>query len=106
MPINPEALFRQVREILEKYTPTYEVWAFGSRVREGAKPFADLDLAIISPEGMPVRQLALLASAFEESDLPVKVDLLDWHSTNPEFQKRIAEDHQVIFRPRDSSRPV
>jgi predicted nucleotidyltransferase len=72
------ALLRQVQDILEEFAPTCEIWAFGSRVRKGAKPFADLDLAIISPDGTQVRQLALLASAFEESDLPFKVDLLDW----------------------------
>ncbi len=93
-------LLRKLQGILEEYVPTCEIWLFGSRVRKGAKPFADVDLAIISPDGTAVRQLALLASAFEESDLPVKVDLLDWHSTNPEFQKRIAEDHEIIFRPR------
>ena len=91
-------LLRRVQDILKEYAPTYEVWAFGSRVRKGAKRFADLDLAIVSPHGMSPRQLAVLANAFEESDLPIKVDLLDWNSTNLEFQKRIAEEHEVISR--------
>jgi predicted nucleotidyltransferase len=91
------SLLRQVRDILQEYAPNYEIWAFGSRVRKGVKPFADLDLAIISPKGISVRQLAVLANAFEESDLPIKVDLLDWNSTNPEFRKRIAEEHEVVF---------
>jgi predicted nucleotidyltransferase len=91
-------LLRRVQDILKEYAPAYEIWAFGSRVRKGAKPFADLDLAIISPQGMSPRQLAILANAFEESDLPIKVDLLDWNSTSPEFQKRITEEHEVIFR--------
>jgi predicted nucleotidyltransferase len=86
-----------VRAILGKYIPTCEVGAFGARVRTGAKPFSDIDLAIISPAGLPIRQLALLSSAFEESDLPVKVDVIEWHSLNPEFRKRISEDHQVVF---------
>jgi len=47
---------------------------------------------------MTPRQLAVLATAFTESDLPIKVDLLDWNSTNPEFQRRIAEEHEVLFR--------
>ena len=92
------ALLRKVQVILEEYAPICEIWAFGSRVRKGAKPFADLDLAIISPQRLSARQLAVLANAFEESDLPIKVDLLDWNSTNPDFQKRIAEEHEVIFR--------
>ncbi len=36
-----------VHAILQKNVPDREVWAFGSRVKGTAKPFSDLDLAII-----------------------------------------------------------
>ena len=99
MPIDLDAaLLRKVQDILKEYAPACEVWAFGSRVRKGAKSFADLDLAIVSSQGMTPRQLAVLADAFAESDLPIKVDLLDWNSTNPEFQRRIAQEYEVLFR--------
>jgi predicted nucleotidyltransferase len=37
-----------VQEILAKYLPNKEVWAFGSRVKGTAKPLSDLDLSIFS----------------------------------------------------------
>ena len=94
-----EPLLREVRHILKEHVPHCEVWVFGSRIGKCAKPFSDLDLAIVSRSAVPVRTMALLADAFEESDLPIKVDLVDLQSTNPAFQERIAGDHEVIFSP-------
>ena len=38
-----------VHAILKQRVPQYAVWAFGSRAAWKAKPFSDLDLAIITP---------------------------------------------------------
>ena len=89
-----------LRRTLEEHVPDCEVWAFGSRIGKNAKPFSDLDLAIVSPERVSVGRIALLAEAFEESDLPMRIDILDWHTTNPSFQQQIAEHHEVVFRPK------
>jgi hypothetical protein len=59
-------------------------------------------LAVVATMSLSTRRLALLANAFEESDLPIKVDVLDWQSTPPAFQRQIAERHEVIFRPIES----
>ena len=92
-------LLDQVRAILKEHVPECEVWAFGSRVGCGSKRFSDLDLAVVATTSLPTRRLALLANAFEESDLPIKVDVVDWQSTAPAFQRRIVEHHEVIFQP-------
>ena len=94
-----QRLLHQVRTILQAYVPDCEVWAFGSRVGSAAKRFSDLDLAIVSAAAIPTRRLALLTNAFEESDLPIKVDVVDWQSTSPALRQRIAEHHEIIFRP-------
>ena len=96
--LEPRVL-QEVQEILRQHVPEYEIWAFGSRVGGGAKRFSDLDLAVVSAAAMPVRRLALLASAFEESDLPLKVDVVDLQSTAPAFRQRITAHHEIIFRP-------
>lgn len=99
MSIDLEArVLQQVREVLRAHVPECEVWVFGSRVTNAAKRFSDLDLAIVSPTALPVRRLALLASAFEESDLPIKVDIVDWRSASLSFREQIAASHEVIFR--------
>jgi predicted nucleotidyltransferase len=99
MSIDLEAgLLHQVTMILKDHVPECEVWVFGSRV-DSAKRFSDLDLAVVSTTPLPTRRLALLANAFEESDLPIKVDVVDWKSTSPAFRQRIQERHEVIYRP-------
>ena len=84
-----------VRAILEKHVPQYEVWAFGSRAKWTAKEFSDLDLAIITEKPLPVKVNAELSEAFEESDLPYKVDVVDWAVTGEGF-KRIISQQKVL----------
>ncbi len=92
-------LLRQVEAILAEHVPDCEVWAFGSRVASGAKQFSDLDLAVVASAPLPTRRLALLAHAFEESDLPIKVDVVEWRSTSAALRQNIAARHEVLLRP-------
>ncbi len=66
-----------VQDILREHAPQCDVWAFGSRVRGDAKPASDLDLAVQGTAPLSIGALAKLAMAFEESDLPMKVDVVD-----------------------------
>ena len=43
-----------VHDILQRHVPGHEVWAFGSRARRRAKPYSDLDLAIITQAPLPL----------------------------------------------------
>ena len=88
--------WQQVSAILQRYLPQYEVWAFGSRVTGKAKPYSDLDLAVISASPLPLALLAEIAEAFSESDLPWKVDLVDWATTSERFQQVIAEQKLAL----------
>jgi type I restriction enzyme S subunit len=85
-----------VRAILQKFVPDREVWAFGSRVKWTAKPFSDLDLAIVGDQSLPVNVVADLAEAFDESELPIKVDVVDWATTGESFRKIIQKDKVVV----------
>ena len=64
-----------VLRILNEIVPDREVRAFGSRVTGKAKPFSDLDLAIMGDEPLSLETRARLEEAFSESDLPWKVDI-------------------------------
>lgn len=85
-----------VRDILQTHVPQYEVWAFGSRAKGSAKPHSDLDLAVISDQPLPLRVSADLSDAFSESDLPWKVDVVDWATTSESFRKIIQADRVVL----------
>ena len=93
-----ELEWQHIAAILQQYLSQYPVWAFGSRVKGKAKPYSDLDLAIISEQPLPLSQLAEVAEAFSESDLPWKVDLVDWASTSADF-KRIIEAQKLVVQP-------
>lgn len=83
--------------ILEKYIPNIEVWAFGSRVAWTAKEFSDLDLAIINNEALDKKVLLNLEEAFEESDLPIKVDIVEFCKVSKEFQEIIKKNYEVLI---------
>lgn len=79
-----------VLRILNEIVPDRDVRAFGSRVTGTAKPFSDLDLAVMGEEPLPLETRAQLEEAFSASDLPWKVDVLDWESIDNVFQRIIS----------------
>ncbi len=85
-----------VRDILRRHVPQHEVWAFGSRATGKAKPFSDLDLAIITETPLPLDVSAALADDFSASDLPWKVDMVDWARTSEAFRRIIERDKVVV----------
>lgn len=85
-----------IRDILHKHVPHHEVWAFGSRAKWTAKPYSDLDLAIISDQPLSLSVCAGLATDFSESDLPWRVDVIDWATTSESFRQIIERDKVVV----------
>jgi type I restriction enzyme S subunit len=87
-----------VKSILLRHVPRYDIWIFGSRARRTAKPYSDLDLAIMTDQPLPLETRAALADDFSESDLPWKVDIVDWAAA-PESFKQVIDQHKIIVRP-------
>lgn len=85
-----------VRAILDAHVPGVSVWAFGSRVRGPHKPHADLDLALRTDRPLPLETMAMLEEEFAESDLPFRVDLVDWARAAPEFRQVIEGVHAEL----------
>ena len=90
----------QVQRILNQYLPEAEVRLVGSRARRGAKPQADIDLLVMRSHPLLPRERALLNTAFEESDIPFKVDLLEWELLTTAFRLRLLEGGApLLYRP-------
>lgn len=87
-----------VRAILTTHVPTHEVWAFGSRVTGSAKEFSDLDLVVIGEKPLSNAIHANLVDDFSESDLPYKVDVIDWARTDAAFRQSIQRNCVVVQR--------
>ncbi len=85
-----------VQDILQTFVPEREVWAFGSRAKWLAKEYSDLDLCIVGETPLSFRTMGLLEEAFQDSDLPYKVDVVDWASTSASFREIVARDKVVV----------
>lgn len=85
-----------VKQILQTHIPNLEVWAFGSRVKDNAKPYSDLDLAVITREPLSLQAHADLVDAFSESDLPWKVDIVDWALLTENFKHVVQSQYMVV----------
>ncbi len=86
-----------VQSILGEMIPKYEVWAFGSRVHGRClKKFSDIDLAIIANAPVDSGMLSELKEAFSESDLPYRVDVVDYASASRTFRDIIQQEYEVI----------
>ena len=96
--ILPEKYLRQVKNILRIYVPQVDVWAYGSRVTGSGHDASDLDLVIRNPDNLLEQTPALseLKEAFMESDLPIRVDVMDWARIPEQFHREIEQAHVVI----------
>lgn len=87
-----------VRRILSATGINGEVWAYGSRVKGDARKYSDLDLVVKADRHIEQAALFGLKDAFETSDLPFRVDVLDWNRISDEFRNRILENYTVILQ--------
>ena len=86
---------RAVADLLRAYLPGMEVRAYGSRVKGTSRPSSDLDLvAFAGPQQH--RQVAELREAFEESNLPFRVDVLVWDEVPASFRDEIARESVTL----------
>ena len=70
--------------IVDAHLDRQRVRVFGSRAHRAAKPFSDLDLLLLgAPLGAKLR--GTLEEAFDESDLPFRVDIAEAATLSPEF---------------------
>lgn len=90
------AHLKTILAILQRYAPDCEVRAFGSRVHHSAKRYSDLDLALVGSRKRTLLEMGRVREAFENSDLPYRVDVLDWWGLSPEFQQIIEQGYEVI----------
>jgi hypothetical protein len=104
--------------IIKAHAPAHDVLAFGSRYsasdaapqklqasdaapradRGGPKKYSDLDLAFVCDGGLDPRTRTLLEDAFSESDLPFRVDVIDYRAVSSEFRAIIDGRSGPVYR--------
>ena len=81
---------RIVHDVLARHLPDgVRVWVFGSRATWATKDSSDLDLALEGETEIPQRSLSALEAAFEESDLPYSVDIVDVRRIGERFKQLV-----------------
>ena len=94
--IRPDHL-ETVQEILRSHLPAgVEVWVFGSRANWTTTDSSDLDLAVAGSAKLDYRVMADLEIAFEESDLPYTVDVIDLNNVSDAFNQ-IVKNQRVAL---------
>lgn len=77
---------KQAKSIVSAYLPAgFRLFLFGSRTGEKHHQYSDVDLGVEGPKAVPQQVMTKIADALEESDLPVKVDVVDFSKVAPEF---------------------
>lgn len=93
----PEAHQKQVLEIIRARLPDARVWVYGSRVKGRARRYSDLDL-MLDDEGraIPWSVIGNLDEDFDESDLPIIVELHDLAEADANFLERVRKDFLLL----------
>lgn len=86
---------------IRRYIPHAAVWAFGSRVTGTFLSASDLDLAVHCDKETALTDVPKLNEALIESDLPFKVQLLDYDRLPVNMQDNIKADYVVLCQPQE-----
>ena len=86
---------KTVLSLLEQHLPGTAAWVYGSRAKWTSRPQSDLDL-VVFPTPEQQHRVGDLREAFEESDLPFRVDLFVWDEVPETFRLEIEEEHATL----------
>lgn len=77
-----------VKQVVRKYLPddSYRAFIFGSHASGKNRKFSDLDLGIMGPKSLSPKEYLSIKDDLEESDLPYRVDLIDFTKVSDKFR--------------------
>lgn len=89
----PEAHKQMVLQIIRRRLPNATIWVYGSRAKGRARRYSDLDLMLDDQgKGIPGSVMGNLDEDFDESNLPIIVELRDMAETDAGFLERVRKD--------------
>jgi hypothetical protein len=95
---NPSLWIDQVRKMLLQLLnkESYCLFLFGSRARHPNNSYGDIDVGLWGKQPVPQTLFMQLWDALDESDVPLKVDLVDFARADAHF-KQFALQHLVLW---------
>lgn len=93
-----DALVQKAKTIVCSYLPkgNYQVFLFGSRTTNRHHRYSDIDIGIEGKDSVSKLVMSRITDALEESDLPVKVDVVDFFRVSSEF-KNVANQTRIAL---------
>ena len=76
-----------IKTTIDKHLRGSEVFLFGSRAKNTNQEFSDVDIAIKCPN-LDFATLAKIRFDLEESNLPYKIDLVNYDDLTPEILEK------------------
>ena len=77
-----------LKQTVRKYLPdeSYKAFIFGSWAIGDNRKWSDIDIGIESDRKLSIHLISRLHEAFEESNLPYAVDVVDFSGTTEQFK--------------------
>lgn len=69
-----------------------KVYLFGSQANGEARPYSDIDVAILPLRPLPIMTLTEIREKLEESDVVRTVDIVDLSETDEGFRRRVEKE--------------
>lgn len=84
-----EATRKQIKDIVKRSLggTSYKIFVFGSRATGENRQWSDIDLGILSKEKIPGHVMIKIEGEFENSQIPYKIDLIDFQTVSDQFRK-------------------
>lgn len=80
-----------IKEKISKHLKSCTIYIFGSRAKNTAKKYSDIDIALDCKD-LYENILLKIKNEFENSTLPYEVDVIDLNNISEKFKKNIIND--------------
>ena len=79
---------KEIKNILQNFIDfkKSKVFIFGSRAKGESRKFSDYDIGIIGRKSLGLKKISLIKGELEESDLPYRVDVVDFSTVSKNFK--------------------
>ena len=95
---------KEILRVIKTFAPDYDVLVFGSRYKWDSKDHSDIDLVFAGDSKMPPIQIFKLREAYDATNLPYRVDILDYNAISESFRKIIDAGNEVIYKGRGKAK--
>lgn len=78
----------------------YAVFLFGSQVSKPITRKSDIDIGILGHEKMPLSKICELKDLIDDSNFPLKVDIVDFYMASHEFKNIALKNIEIWNQPK------